>query len=166
MFIESVMPSNQLILCWPFSSWLQFFPVSESFLINQFSASGSQSIEASVSASVLPINIQYWFPLGLTGLIFIQYNSLSRAFSNFKSIDPSALSFLFGFPLRPSFPQHLYNLLYSKVHLQIWSKRGVKSACTFLKCCNWDVTKSKLAGWMLGDSGGNYSHCINQQPGS
>ena len=53
----------------PFSSCLQSFPVSGSFPVSKFFASGSQSIEASVSASVLPMNIQYWFPLGLTGLI-------------------------------------------------------------------------------------------------
>ena len=53
----------------PFSSCLQSFPASESFLMSQFFPSGVQSIGASVSASVLPMNIQDWFPLGLTGLI-------------------------------------------------------------------------------------------------
>ena len=54
----------------PFSSCLQFFPVWYwSFLMSQFFASGGQSIGASASASVLPMNIQNWFPLGLTGLI-------------------------------------------------------------------------------------------------
>ena len=52
----------------PFSSWLQSFPASGSQM-SQFFTSGGQSIGASVSASVLPINIQGWFPLGLTGLI-------------------------------------------------------------------------------------------------
>ena len=52
----------------PFSSCLQSFPSSESFTMNQFFTSGGQSIEASASASVLPMNIQDWFPLGLTGL--------------------------------------------------------------------------------------------------
>ena len=51
----------------PFSSWPQPFPASGSFLVNQLFASGSQSIGASASASVLPMNIQGWFPLGLTG---------------------------------------------------------------------------------------------------
>ena len=82
MFIESMMPCNQLILCRPFSPCLQSFPVSGSFPMNQFSASGSQSIGASALASVLPMNIQDWFPLELTGLIFTQYNRLSRVFSN------------------------------------------------------------------------------------
>ena len=52
----------------PFSSSLQFFPASGSFPMSQFSTSGSQSIGASASASVLPLNIQDWFPLGLTVL--------------------------------------------------------------------------------------------------
>ena len=50
----------------PFSSYLQFFPASGSFPISQFFTSGGQSIGVSASASVLPMNIQDWFPLGLT----------------------------------------------------------------------------------------------------
>ena len=53
----------------PFSSCLQSFPASGSFLMNQLFTSGGQSIGASALASVLPMNIQGWFPLGLTGLI-------------------------------------------------------------------------------------------------
>ena len=53
----------------PFSCCPQSFPASGSFPVSQFFTSGGQSIGASVSASVLPINIQGWFPLGLTGLI-------------------------------------------------------------------------------------------------
>ena len=64
----------------PFSSCLQSFPVS--FPMSQFFTSGGQSIRASVSASVLPMNIQNWFPLGLTGLISLQSKGLSRVFSN------------------------------------------------------------------------------------
>ena len=52
----------------PFSSCPQSFPASESFLMSQFFASGGQSIGISASVSVLPVNIQDWFPLGLTGL--------------------------------------------------------------------------------------------------
>ena len=77
-------------------SCLQSFPASESFPMSQFFASGGQSIRA--SASVLPINVQDWFPLGLTGLISLQSKGLSRVFSNtqFKSINSLALSFLYG----------------------------------------------------------------------
>ena len=63
----------------PFSH-LQSFPASGSFPMSQFFTSGGQSIGA--SASVLPMNIQNWFPLGLTGLIFLQSKGLSRVFSN------------------------------------------------------------------------------------
>ena len=52
----------------PFSSCLQSFPASRSFPASQFFASGGQSVRASASASILPVNIQDWFPLGLTGL--------------------------------------------------------------------------------------------------
>ena len=62
----------------PFSSCLQ----SGSFPMSQIFASGSQSIEVSASASVLPMNIQDWFPLGLTGLISLQSKGPSRVFSN------------------------------------------------------------------------------------
>ena len=78
MSIESVIPSNHLILCYP----LQTYPASGSFVISQFFASGGQSIGASASASVLPMNIQNWFPLGWTGLISLQCKGLSRVFSN------------------------------------------------------------------------------------
>ena len=66
MSIESVMPSNHLILCCPLLLLPSTFPVSESFPMNQFFASGGQSVGVSASASVLPMNIQGWFPLGLT----------------------------------------------------------------------------------------------------
>ena len=66
----------------PFSSCLQSFPASESFLTSQFSTSWSQSIGVSASASVLPMNIQDLFPLGLTGLISLQSKGLSRVLSN------------------------------------------------------------------------------------
>ena len=66
----------------PFSSCPQSFPASESFPMSQFFASGSQSIGASASASVLPMNNQDWFPLGLTGWLSLQSKGLSRVFSN------------------------------------------------------------------------------------
>ena len=66
----------------PFSSCLQSFPASGSFLISQFFTSGGQSLGASPSASVLPMNIQGWFPLELTDFISLQSKGLSRVFSN------------------------------------------------------------------------------------
>ena len=61
----------------PFSSCLQSFPTSGSFQMSQFFSSGGQSIGVSASASVLPMNIQDWFPLGLTGLISLLSKELS-----------------------------------------------------------------------------------------
>ena len=66
----------------PFSSCLQSFPTSESFLISQLFASGGPSIGTSASASLLPMNIQDWLPLGWTGLISLQSKGLSRVFSS------------------------------------------------------------------------------------
>ena len=66
----------------PFSSCPQSFPASGSFQMNQFFASGGQSIGVSASASVLPVNTQDWSPLGWTGWISLQYKGISRVFSN------------------------------------------------------------------------------------
>ena len=97
MFTESVMPSNHLILCCPFSSCLWSFPASGSFLMSWLLALGDQSIGA--SASVLLINIQGWFLLGLTGLICLLSKGLLRVFSSntvwkhqFFGIQPSLWS--------------------------------------------------------------------------
>ena len=66
----------------PFSSCLQSFPASGSFQMSQFFPSCSQSIGVSASASVLPMNIQDWFPLGLIGLISLKSKGLSKGFSD------------------------------------------------------------------------------------
>ena len=66
----------------PFSSCPQSFPASRSFLMSQFFSSGGQSIGVAASASVFPMNIQGWFPLGWTGWISLQSKGLSRVFSN------------------------------------------------------------------------------------
>ena len=66
----------------PFSSHLQSFPASGSFPMNRFFTSDGQSIRVSASAWVLPVNIQDWYPLGLTGWISLQSKGLSRIFSN------------------------------------------------------------------------------------
>ena len=66
----------------PFSTHLQSFPASGSFQMSQFFTSSGQSIGASALASVLPLNIQDWFPWRLTDLISLQYKGPSRVFSN------------------------------------------------------------------------------------
>ena len=82
----------------PFSSHFQSCLASGSFQMSQFFASGGQSTRASASASVFPMNIQDWFPLGWTGWISLQSKELSRVFSNatVQSISSLVLSFLYG----------------------------------------------------------------------
>ena len=82
MSIESVMPSNHLILCHPLLLLPSIFPRIKVFPISQSFTSGGQSIRVSALASVLPMNIQDWFPLGMTGWISLQSKGLSRVFSN------------------------------------------------------------------------------------
>ena len=80
--IESVMPSNYLILCHPLLLLPTIFPSIRVFPMSQFFTSGGQSIGVSPSASVLPMNFQDWFPLGWTGWISLLSKDFSRVFSN------------------------------------------------------------------------------------
>ena len=82
MPIASVMPSNHLILCHFLILLPSIFPASGSFLVSQFFPSGGQSIGVSASASVLPMNIQDWSPLGWNSLISLLSKGLSRVFPN------------------------------------------------------------------------------------
>ena len=108
MSIELVMPSNHLIFCHPLlllpSIFLSIRVFSkESVLHIRWPKTG-----ASASASVLPMNIQDWFPLGLTGWISLQSKGLSSPTPQFKSINSSALSFLYG-PILTSIHDHWKN---------------------------------------------------------
>ena len=89
---SSVVPSSSLLLT---------FLASGSFQMSQLFASGGQRTGVSASESVLPINIQGWFPLGCTGWISLQSKGLSRVFSNtqFKSLNSLALRFLYSLSL-------------------------------------------------------------------
>jgi len=80
MSIGSVTLSNYLIFSCPLL--LQSFPVSGSFPMSRLFGSGGQGIRASASASVIPMNMKGWFPLGFTGLISLQSKGLSRVFSS------------------------------------------------------------------------------------
>ena len=107
-----------------FSSCLQSFPASESSPISQFFVSGGQSSGVSASASVLPMNIQDWFPLGLIGLISLQSKRLSGVFSNttvqkhqFFSIQPSLWS-----------NSHIHSWLLEKPYLWLDGPLLAKSA--------------------------------------
>ena len=82
MPIESVMPSNHLILCCPLLLLPSIIPNIRVFSNESVLMSGGQSTGGPVIASVPPMNIQDWFPLGLTGWISLQSKGLSRVFSN------------------------------------------------------------------------------------
>ena len=82
MSIESVMPSNHLILCRPFSSRLQSFPASGSFAMNWLFTSGGQILEFQLQHQSFWWIFRVWFHLGLTGLISLHVKGLSRVFSN------------------------------------------------------------------------------------
>ena len=97
MSIESVIPSNHLILYCPLLLPPSIFPSIRVFQVSHFSLD-SESIAVSASASVFPMNIQDWFPLGWIGLISMQSKGLSIVFSNttvqkhqFISVQPSLL---------------------------------------------------------------------------
>ena len=92
---DAIQPSHPVI---PFSSHLQSFPESGSFQISRFFTTGGQNIRVSASASVLSMNIQDWFPLGgLFGFPCCPKDSQeSSPTPQFKSINSSALSFLFS----------------------------------------------------------------------
>ena len=114
-------PSSQWYLCChlsssviPFSSWLPSFPAPGSFPVSQFFASVAKVLEFQISLkhpSVLPMNIQYWFLLGLNGLISYspRDSQESSPIPQFKSINSSALSFLYG-------PAFTSILLYIWIH--------------------------------------------------
>ena len=95
MSIELVMPSIHLVFCLPLSSCLQTFPGSGSFLMSWLFTSCGQSIRASVSASVLLMNIQDWSPLGWTGLVWSStvQGTLKSLLQHHSS---SAFSLLYG----------------------------------------------------------------------
>ena len=98
MSIESMMPSNHLILCHPLLLLTSIFPSIRVFSMSQFFTSGSQSTEVSASVSVLSMNIQDWFPLGFT--VWFSGNSKDSKGSfqtpKFKIITFSVLSFLYN----------------------------------------------------------------------
>ena len=107
---KSLISSNHLILCHPLSPCFQSFPASEAFPMSLFFTSGDQSIGASASASVLPMNTQGWSPLKWTGWIFLQSKDSqeSSPTPQFKSINSSVLRFLYS-PTLTSVHDHWKN---------------------------------------------------------
>ena len=134
MSIESVMPSNHLILCHiPFSSHLQSFPASRSFPMSQFFASGGQSIGVSASASILPMNTQDGFPLGLTGWISCspRDSQESSPTLQFKRIKSLVLGFLYS-PTLTSIHDYWKNIALTR-----WTFVGKVMSLLFIWCLGW-----------------------------
>ena len=164
MSIKSVVPSNHLILCCPFlllPSILQFFP------------SGAPSIRVSASASVLPIHVQDWFPLGFTRLISCspRDSQESSPTPQFKSIDSSALN-LFVVQL-----SHLYVTTEKTMALTIWTFVGKVISLVFNMLSTWVITflprsKRLLNSWLQSPSAvileppppNKISHCFHCVP--
>ena len=122
MFIESMMLSNHFIFCYPFRLLSSILPRTGSFPKSQVFASGGQSIGASASASVPPMNIQGWFSLRLTSLISLQSKGLWRIFSStiiwkhqFFSTQPSLWS-----------NSHICTWLLKKLYLWLYEPLSAK----------------------------------------
>ena len=125
---NAIPPSSSVT---PFSSCSQSFPKSGSFPMSHLFESGGQSMGASASSSVLPINIQGWFPLELTGLISLLFKGLSRVFSSitvwkhqFFGTQPSLWS-----------NAHIHTRLLEKLQLWPYGPLLAKWCLCFLTCC-------------------------------
>ena len=148
------MPSRHLILCPPFSSCLQSFLASGSLLMSWLFSSGGQSIGASTSASVFPMSIQDWFPLGLAGLISWLLKGLSRVYS---STTIRKLKFFSTQPfLWSNFHIHTW-LLEKNIALTIWTIVGKVMSLLFnilskLVIAFLPRSKSLLISWLQSPS--------------
>ena len=136
----------------PFSSWIQSFPASWFFPVSRFFASGGQSIGVSASTSVLPMNIQGWLHLGLTGLICSARDSQeSSPTPQFKSINSLALSL---FMVQISNP---YMALGKTIALNRWTSVGNLKSLHFNMLSRFVIaflTRSKrlLISWLQSPS--------------
>ena len=132
MPVVLVTPSNHLVLCHAFSSFSQSFPASGSFQMNRLFTSSGQRFVASASASILPINIQSWFPLGLTVLISLLSRGLSRVFSSATvwnhQFFGAQLYFLWS-------SSHIHTWQLEKPQLWLHGPFSAKWCLCFLICC-------------------------------
>ena len=119
----------------PFFSCLQSFPAAGSFPMNRLFTSGGQSIGASVSASVLPMNIQGWFPLGWTGLISLLSKRISRVFFS-TTVQKHQF-----FGAQPSLWSSSYICTWLLDKPQLWLYRCKRQATrNFSSLAKWNVT--------------------------
>ena len=115
----------------PFPSCLQSFPASGSFPVCWLFTSGGRSIGVSASASILPMNIQGWFLLGLTGLISLQSKEFSRVFS----ITTVRKHPFFGTQSSLWSNSHIHTWLVEKSYLWLDRPLSAKWCLCFLICC-------------------------------
>ena len=139
----------------PFSSCLQSFPARGSFLMSQLFASGGQSIGASASTSILPMNIQDWFPLGWTGWISLQSKRLSRVFPNTTSSKASILQLSAFFVVQLSHPYMTTGK--KNIALIRWTFVGKVMSLLFNMLSRWVITflprsKHLLISWLQSPS--------------
>ena len=130
----------------PFSSRLQSFPAWGSFPMSQLFTSGGQSIGVSASASVLPMNIQDWFPLGWTGWISLQSKELSRVFSN---ITVRKYQFL-GTQHYLLANSHIYMTTGKTIALTIWTSVSKVMFLLFKTLSSFDIAIREMQlkpGW-------------------
>ena len=126
---DAIQPSHPVF---PFSSRLQSFPALGSFQVSQFFPSGGQSIGA--SASVLPMSIQDWFPLGWTGWIPLQSKEFSRVFSN---ITVQKHQFFWA-QLSLKSNSHIHTWLLEKSLLWLdWPLLAKECLCFLIFCLGW-----------------------------
>ena len=125
--IESVMPSNHLILCRPLLLPPSIFPSIRVFQMSQLFKSGGQNIGISTSTSVLPMNIQDWSPLGWTGWISLLSKGLSRVFSN-TTVQKHQF---FGTQLSLQSNSHIHTRLLEK-----WTRTDKWDRCAFVLGCS------------------------------
>ena len=113
-----------------FSLYLQLFPASGPFSMSPFLTSGSQSIRASASASIVPMSIQGWFLIGFTGLISTLPKGLSKVFSN-TTVQKQRV-----FSTKPSFwsNSHIHTRLLEKPYLWPYGPLSAKWCLCFLIC--------------------------------
>ena len=161
------MPYSHLILCRP----LQSFPASGSFPMSQFFTSGGQSIGASASASVLPMNIQDWFPLGLTGWISLQSKGLARVFFSNTTVQKHQF-----FSTQLSLYSHLYMTPSKTIALTRWTFVGKVISLLFNMLSRLVITflprsKQLLISWLQSPSASDFGaqenkvyHCFHWFP--
>ena len=131
MSIRSVMPSNNLILCHPLLLPPSIFPSIRVFPMTRFFTSGGQSIGGSASASVLPMNVSGWFPLGLTGFDLFAVQGTLKSLLQHHSSKTSILHHSAFFIVQLSHP---YMTTGKTTALTWWTSVSKVMLC-FLICC-------------------------------